>query len=99
MMLALLISTYLLLDPAPWLYRLMELTYTSSSFKLSMLALAGIGFAASWVGEKFVFPRLAKGVSQLRARMVRGRLTATGEPAGKKRKLYKVILSEGQGLS
>jgi hypothetical protein len=64
-----------------------------------MLALAGVGFAASWVGEKYVFPRLAKGVGMLRAWLAKGRLTSSGEPAGKKRKMYKVILSEGDGMS
>jgi cation-transporting P-type ATPase 13A2 len=85
MICALLISSYLLLDPAPWLYELMELTYTSPVFKLSMLALASGGFAASFVGEKFVFPKLARTLGHLRTRLSRH---------VKRRKAYKVILSE-----
>jgi cation-transporting P-type ATPase 13A2 len=84
---ALLISSYLLLDPAPWLYTAMELTYTSPLFKLSMLVLATAGFAASFGGEKFLFPRLAR---------VLGRCRTQLSWRVKRRKAYKVILGEGE---
>lgn len=83
---ALLISSYLLFDPAPWLYTAMELTYTSPLFKLSMLALATAGFVASFGGEKVLFPWLARGLGRWRARLSRH---------VKRRKAYKVILAEG----
>jgi cation-transporting ATPase 13A2 len=83
MITALFISSYLLLDPAEWLYKLLELTYTSTSFKLFMIVLAGCGFLLSFIGEKWVFPKLANVFTVLKTRMTKHQ---------KKRKQYKLIL-------
>jgi cation-transporting P-type ATPase 13A2 len=86
MIVTLLVSSYMLLDPAKWLTDVMELTPMSGSFKTFIIGLAVAGFAASWVGERFVFPRLAKQI----ARMSKG---VWG--LDKKRKEYKLILEDG----
>ncbi len=86
MIVTLLVSSYMLLDPAKWLTDVMELTPMSGSFKTFIIGLAAAGFAVSWLGESFVFPRLAKQI----ARMGKG---VWG--LDKKRKEYKLILEGG----
>ncbi|KAJ9662965.1 hypothetical protein H2201_005842 [Coniosporium apollinis] len=83
MVVALLISSYLLFDPAPWLYRLMDLTYMSMSFKLFILALGVGGFGVMFVAEKYLFPPLAKFIGKAKVKLTPKRQ--------KKRKEYKVI--------
>lgn len=83
MVVSLLIASYMLFDPADWLYDLMELTYTSSQFKLFLLVLAVGGFLCSYVAERFLFPQLARLIGKA-ARKLR-----PGQP--KKRKEYKII--------
>lgn len=82
----LLISTYMLLDPAEWLYKLMELTYTSPGFKAILFLIALVGFAISYGSELWVFPELAKWIGKLKKRFF--------PEVMKNRKDYKVI-SEG----
>jgi len=89
MMVALGISSYMLFDPARWLSDLMELTGMSVKFEVFLVVLALGGFAVMWIGEKELFPRVAKGVGRLWARMRPGK--------GKERKQYKIIL-EGMKL-
>ena len=82
----LLLSTYLLFDPARWLQRLMQLTDTSMEFKAFLLGLAMLGFGCSWMGEKFVLPRLAKRIGWAKQRL---------RPWHRqKRKQYKVLLEQ-----
>ncbi|KAI9677560.1 MAG: hypothetical protein M1817_006514 [Caeruleum heppii] len=64
-----LFATYLLLDPALWLQRFMQLTYLSRAFKLYLLMLALGWFACSWLAEKYVLPRLAKVVGRAKQRL------------------------------
>lgn len=78
------ISTYMLLDPADWLYDLMDLTDMPNGFKGFLLAL-GVGyFACAYASEQFVFPQLAKGVGEFRKKMF--------PKSQKKRKEYKLIM-------
>lgn len=87
MVVALLISTYMLFDPADWLYDLMQLTDLSLRFEVFLLVLAAGGFACAYFAERVLFPQLARGVGKLAQRI----RTARGK-GGKKRKEYKVIL-------
>lgn len=80
---SLLVSLYMLLDPTAWVQKLMELTYMSTSFKLFLLALAVAGFGCSWVAEKYILPALAKQIGKLQARS-----------RVKKRRLYKCLEQE-----
>jgi cation-transporting ATPase 13A2 len=81
MITTLFVSTYLLLDPAHWLYDFMELTYMSFDFKIFILVVSAVGFATSYLSELFVFPRLAALIGQFRIKMGRK----------KKRKEYKIV--------
>ncbi|KAI9750468.1 MAG: hypothetical protein M4579_006458 [Chaenotheca gracillima] len=82
----LIISTYMLFDPAVWLQRFMELTDMSMNFKLFLVVLAVGGFACSWIAEKHVLPRLAKVIGKANQKL---------RPSHrKKRKLYKTLLEE-----
>jgi cation-transporting P-type ATPase 13A2 len=82
----LLISLYMLLDPAEWLSNFMDLTEMSLEFELILLVLAAIGFAVAYIAERRIFPTLAKYI---------GRLKRVLRPSHqKKRKRYKVILEE-----
>ncbi|KAK6433634.1 hypothetical protein LTR95_010188 [Oleoguttula sp. CCFEE 5521] len=83
MMVALGISSYMLFDPAPWLYELMELTWMSEYFRIFILVLATGAFACSYLSEKLLFPRLAGVVGRLKLKL-------SGKQ--KVRKEYKVIL-------
>jgi len=85
MIIALLVSSYMLLDPAKWLTDVMELTPMSGSFKTFIICLAAAGFVASYVGERIVFPRLAKQMARFGKRVW---------GLHKKRKEYKVILED-----
>lgn len=80
---SLLVSLYMLLDPTAWVQRLMQLTYMSTPFKVFLLALAVIGFGSSWVAEKYLLPSLAKLVGKLRSHSYT-----------KKRKLHKCLEQE-----
>lgn len=78
------ISSYLLFDPAPWLYDLMELTWMSMSFRVFILVVAVGGFAVSYSTERLLFPKLAKWIGQARAKL--------RPEHQKKRKEYKLVL-------
>ena len=76
----------MLLDPAEWLSKFMDLTEMSLDFELMLLALAAIGFAIAYVAERRIFPVMARYI---------GRLKRTLRPSyHKRRKRYKVILEE-----
>ena len=82
---ALAISSYILFDPATWLYKLMDLTWISPIFKIFILVLGIGGFGCMYLAERLVFPRLAKWV---------GRANARWRGKQKKRKEYKVVLED-----
>ncbi|KAK4983511.1 hypothetical protein LTR50_007185 [Elasticomyces elasticus] len=83
MVVALAISSYILFDPAEWLYNLMELTWMSMKFRIFILVLAVGGFVCSYVAEKLLFPHLARWIGKAKERWG-GRK--------KKRKQYKTVL-------
>lgn len=79
----LLISMYMLFDPARWLANLMTLTPMSSAFELKLLMIGVMGFALAWVAERYWFPYLAR---------LLGRVHCLLRPRHfKKRKRYKEI--------
>ncbi|GAB7362420.1 hypothetical protein MBLNU230_g2743t1 [Neophaeotheca triangularis] len=88
MLAALAVSSYMLFDPAPWLYDLMELTDMNNWFKVFILVTALAGFAVSYLAEGWVLPRLARWLGLANVKF-RGTV--------KKRKEYKVV-SEGMGI-
>ena len=79
----------MLFDPAPFLVSMMQLTYVSPQFKLSILTLAIGGFAVAYSAEKYLFPELARWIGRLYSRM--------NSRQRKKRKTYKLVL-EGMGV-
>ena len=79
------ISSYILFDPAKWLYNLMHLTQTGHWFKIFILVLGMGGFACSYLAEKQFFPRLAKWI---------GKANTKWRGKQKKRKEYKLILED-----
>jgi cation-transporting P-type ATPase 13A2 len=80
----LLMSLYMLLDPAEWLSNFMDLTEMSLEFELILLVLAAIGFAIAYVAERRIFPTVAKYI---------GRLKNGLRPSHqRRRKRYKIIL-------
>ncbi|KAK2871562.1 hypothetical protein FQN49_003053, partial [Arthroderma sp. PD_2] len=84
----LLFSSYMLFQPATWLYKLMQLTYMSPEFKGWLVFLALGGFGTAWLCENHVFPQLARGI---------GRLNRWIRPHTKKqRRRYKVLLEGGR---
>ncbi|KAF2750201.1 P-type ATPase-like protein [Sporormia fimetaria CBS 119925] len=88
LVLTLLITSYMLFDPADWIVRVMELTWMSVSFRTFILAMGLGNFGIAYLGEKYLFPGLAKWVGKIRDKV---------HPAGmKRRKTYKVALEEGR---
>ena len=82
----LLISLYMLLDPADWLSNFMDLTEMSLDFKVILLVLAAIGFAVAYAAERHIFPLMAK---------YTGRLNRVLRPSHhRQRKRYKELLEE-----
>ena len=85
-MAALFISLYMLLDPAKWLMRFMDLTEMSTDFDVLLLALAVAGFAVAYLAERYFFASLAKFIGKVKLKL---------RPAHpKKRKQYKLIAEE-----
>ncbi|ODH51733.1 hypothetical protein GX48_02200 [Paracoccidioides brasiliensis] len=81
-----LFSTYMLFEPAKWLFNFMQLTEMSTWFKVWILAIALVGFAIAWIGERQLFPRLARLV---------GYIHCWYRPdQAKQRRRYKVLLEE-----
>jgi len=78
----LLTSLYLVLYPAHWLRKLMKLTPISWDFKGVIIALGVAYLANGWLGEKYVFPRLARLFGAIRKGVTK---------KSKKRKEYKII--------
>jgi cation-transporting P-type ATPase 13A2 len=82
---ALLFSCYMLLDPALWLASFMQLTHMSVDFRLFILVLGCGYFLLAWMGERYVLPRLAKVLGLVKGNL--GRFP-------KQRKAYKVIMGK-----
>ena len=81
---ALILSLYMLLDPAKWLADFMDLTEMSLDYELFLLVLALGGFGIAYGAERHLFPAVAKYI---------GRLNRVLRPSHqKKRKHYKEIL-------
>lgn len=75
--------SYMLFDPAHWLFKLMQLTEMDTKFDAFILAL-GVGFLAiSMAAERWLFPKLAWAVGWTKRNVWPRRR--------KKRKEYKVI--------
>ncbi|KAF2158106.1 hypothetical protein K461DRAFT_251384 [Myriangium duriaei CBS 260.36] len=77
------ISTYMLFDPADWLFDLMELTETSVGFKVFVILEVTAGFALAWACEYGVFPKIAKWLGIARKKL--------RKEHQKQRKQYKLI--------
>jgi len=86
---ALMISTYMLLGPAKWLFDFMELTQMDLDFKMFLIILAGVGFVVSYSSEKLFLPRLAKWIGQIKVKV--------SPKSRKMRKQYKII-AEGMAV-
>lgn len=84
--LTLLFSSYLLLDPGTWVADLMDLTHTSLYYKGFILLLALAGFVCAWVAEKYWFRWIARMVDSIR--------NAVWPSRRKTRKEYKTILED-----
>lgn len=85
----LLISLYMVLGPARWLEKGMQLTRITWDFKLFLITLGLVYLGVAWLGEHHVFQGLARVIGQLKQ-------AATGRR--KKRKQYKVIKEEMMGM-
>jgi cation-transporting ATPase 13A3/4/5 len=86
---ALLVSSYLLFDPSAGVAKLMQLTRMDWDFKTFILVL-GLGYVAvAWTSEHYIFPRLARHLGTAKTYL-------SGKP--KKRKAYKIILQEMRAL-
>ncbi|KAF3760211.1 hypothetical protein M406DRAFT_343355 [Cryphonectria parasitica EP155] len=85
----LVITLYMVMGPARWLAKGMQLTKISWDFKLFLVMLGLVYLVAAWTGEQHVFQKLARVFGKLRQ-------AATGKR--KQRKQYKVIREEMQGL-
>lgn len=81
-----LFCAYMLLDPAAWLARVMQLTPMPGDFKIFILVLALGGLACAWVAERRVFPIFARQIGNLYP-LIRPRYR-------KKRKEYKLVLAD-----
>ncbi|KAI1462204.1 hypothetical protein F4805DRAFT_409700 [Annulohypoxylon moriforme] len=80
---ALVVVAYMAFSPTHQIKKIMQLTDISSSFKITLLVLGVIYLIVSWIGENYVFQKLARGFGL-------AKLAITKE--SKKRKEYKVIL-------
>jgi len=86
---ALLVSVYMLLDPSEGLMRFMQLTSMSWDFK-TFIMLLGCGYIAlAWVSEKYLLPAIAKYLGVLHT-------WVTGNP--KQKKKYKTVLEKMRTL-
>lgn len=84
---ALALTCYMVLSPARGVMKLMQLTRISSPFKASIVILGLTYLFMAWVGERYLFPRLARAA---------GRAHFALTKRSKKRKEYKVITENMQ---
>ena len=83
---AILFSVYLLVDPGISLSSFMQLTEVSVGFKVFILILAGSNFMCAWISEKRVFPWLAGFLGKAHDRI--------WPQHQKKRKVYKQVMEK-----
>ena len=83
---ALLFSVYMLVDPGIWLSDVMNLTELSINFRLFILILALGGSTCAWIAERHAFPWIARLLGQAHDRVWPQRV--------KKRKEYKLLLEK-----
>lgn len=83
---ALLFSTYMLLDPAQWLAKYMQLTDMTVRFKVFILVIAAGGFTCAWIAERRVFLWVAHVVGMMHDFVLPHRR--------KRRKRYKTLRDE-----
>lgn len=79
---ALLVTVYMITEPAHWVKKLMQLTRMSWDYKLFLATLGVIYIALAWGYDKYVATRLARALGHAQQRV-------TGKT--KKRKEYKLI--------
>ncbi|KAK2598982.1 hypothetical protein QQS21_005587 [Conoideocrella luteorostrata] len=82
---ALVITVYMVLGPAHWLKKLMELSRIEWNYKLFLLLLGLAYFVIAWIFDKYLATPLARSLGQIKVRV-------TGK--AKNRKQYKVIREE-----
>lgn len=82
---ALAITVYMVMGPAHWVKKVMQLTKMSWDFKLFLITLGLVYLGLAWTSEYHVFQRLAAVVGKVKS-------AVTGSK--KKRKQYKVIREE-----
>ena len=80
--LALFVALYMVLAPAHWLKKLMQLSNMSLNFELFIISLGAIFLIAGLLYERYVSQPLAKGIGKLKLRLSGGE---------KKRKEFKTI--------
>ncbi|KAI1377354.1 hypothetical protein F4677DRAFT_416128 [Hypoxylon crocopeplum] len=80
---ALALTAYMVFVPAHGFRKFMQLTNISPSFKVTLLVLGVVYLVVAWVGENYLFQRLARAFGH-------AKLAVTKQ--AKKRKEYKVIL-------
>lgn len=80
---ALVVVTLMVFSPSHQVKKIMQLTDISYSFKITLLILGVTYLIISWVGENYLFQKLARGFGL-------AKLAITKE--SKKRKEYKVIM-------
>lgn len=85
----LVITLHMVMGPAHWLAKVMQLTKISWDFKVSLVTLGLLYLGVAWTGEHHVFQRLARVIHKLKQ-------AATGKR--KQRKQYKIIEEEMLGL-
>lgn len=79
---AVLITLYMILGPAHWVKKLMQLTKISWSFKGTIIGLGVIFLVVAWVAEHYLFPKLARLIGQVKEAITQ---------KSRKRKEYKLI--------
>ncbi|KAG5287083.1 cation-transporting ATPase [Histoplasma ohiense] len=79
-------SSYMLFEPAKWLFNFMQLTEMSTWFKFWIMGLALVNFSIAWLGERLVFPRLARLVGHIHCWL--------RPDQAKQRRRYKNLLEE-----
>ncbi|KAG8413269.1 hypothetical protein J3458_012852 [Metarhizium acridum] len=82
---ALIITVYMVVGPAQWIKKLMELSHMEWDYKLFLMVLGLAYFALAWTFEKYLAMRLARVIGYAKQRI-------TGR--AKMRKKYKVIREE-----
>ena len=75
----------MIVSPTRGLRKLMQITYMSWDFKLYLIGLGALYVILAWIGEHYVFQRLAKAIGHARVSLLK---------KTKQRKEYKIIQEE-----